>query len=162
MISILCAAENSNYKLLPGLEVYDFVRDAYTFSGQDAVITHAPCAQWSRMKAFARSNQREKDLAAFCFDKVITNGGIFEHPAGSSFFKFIGADMSQVISVHQCWWGFPARKNTYLYFAKCKPVSFPITFDLPASSVCAMHSAARSIQPVSFCKWLIDCVISTF
>lgn len=115
MITILCAKKDSIYKQIPGVDVWDIDRDAYFFTGSNPVITHAPCAQWSRMKAFANDNKDEKELAWFCLNKVLRNGGIFEHPAGSSFFKEAGITQN-IYSVDQSWWGFPARKRTYFVF----------------------------------------------
>ena len=83
---MLCAAPQSYYWSIPGLQIYDRQRDARSFQGSQPVIAHAPCAQWSKLKAFAAVDPGEKDLAWFCFKKWVANGGIFEHPEGSSFF----------------------------------------------------------------------------
>src|SRR5262245_34562401 len=111
-ITILCADDNSNYFKLndPDLIIYDRARDAWKYRDKFPVITHAPCQQWSRMKAFARFDMDAKMLAYHCYDLVLKNGGIFEHPAGSSFFNAVRADRKQIISVDQHWWNFPARK----------------------------------------------------
>lgn len=160
MITILCVAPKSNYYCIPGLDLWNLERNAYLFTGHNPVITHAPCAQWSRNRSFSKIDIISKELAVFCFNKVIDNGGIFEHPAGSYFFKYINASRSNIISVDQSWWGFPARKRTYLYFNHVKPLSFNISFDCPVKTVVNMHSTARSIMPLSFCQWLVDCVTS--
>ena len=161
-ISVLCTMPGSNYYRIPNLDCWDVKRNAFNFTGSNPVITHAPCPQWSRMKAFAKYNQRDRLLAYFCWDVVNTNGGIFEHPAGSSFFNHVGADWNKIISIDQMWFGFPARKRTYLYFNKCIPLQYPISFDCPVKLVEYMSSSMRSRQPLSLCKWLVDCADKKF
>lgn len=85
MISILCVAARSNYFSIPDLDLWPEKRDAYLFTSSDKVIAHPPCAQWSRLRRFSKEDARSKELAVFCFDKVNSNGGVFEHPMGSSF-----------------------------------------------------------------------------
>jgi hypothetical protein len=156
MITILGVAEKSNYKLIPGLDLWNAKRDMRNFKGSNKVIAHPPCAQWSRFRSFARSNIAEKDLAFFCLNIVHKNGGIFEHPAGSCFFKVANINMKRVISVDQSWWGFPARKRTYLYYVHCAPCQTPLSFNAIESKVCDLHSSSRSIMPLSFCQFLIN------
>lgn len=158
MISVLCVGDHrSNYRLIPGLDLWDAERDAYNFTGSNPVITHPPCQQWSQLKGFAHDKPREKELAWFCLETVNRNGGILEHPRGSSFFREAG--IRPTISVDQIWWGFPARKSTYLYFVGFKPQAFPLSFDCATKSVQNMSSTGeRSRQPLAFCQWLIKCV----
>lgn len=157
MISVLCVGDHrSNYRLIPGLDLWDAERDAYNFAGTNPVITHPPCQQWSQMRGFAHDNPREKELAWFCLEKVQRNGGILEHPRGSSFFHAAG--IRPTLSVNQSWFGFAGRKTTYLYFVGFKPQAFPITFDCPTKLVERMSSKERSRQPLAFCEWLIKCV----
>jgi hypothetical protein len=167
MITVLCAKKNSIYKTIPGVDVWDEERDAYFFTGSNPVITHAPCAQWSRMKAFANNNPDEKELAHFCLKNVIRNGGIFEHPAGSSFFKEAGISKN-IYSIEQSWWGFPARKRTYLFFHEVKPLPVPIMQHV-TTHVVGYHKASRRELPemsksersttiLSFAEWMIKCI----
>jgi len=167
MITVLCANKNSIYKQIPGIDVWDQVRDAYYFYGSNPVITHAPCAQWSRMKAFANYDTDAKELAFFCLKHVVRNGGIFEHPAGSSFFKEAGIEKN-VYSVDQSWWGFPASKKTYLFFSKCKPAPMPIFTPPPVFTFFGpnqdrtgkkeMPKSQRSKTVLPFAQWMIDCI----
>lgn len=160
-IAILCANENSIYKTIPGLEVYDINRDAYTYKGTDPIIAHPPCAQWSRLKAFAKINNKEKNLAYYCLDKIHENGiGILEHPMGSSFFKEAGI-VKNLYSVDQYWFGFPARKRTYLYFYRCKPIKFPLKFDAIETDVQKMKYESRSTTTEKFALWLIECILQS-
>lgn len=158
MTSVLCVAPGSNYYRLPGLDLWDKDRNAFLFTGQNKVIAHPPCQQWSRLHKFARNNPDEKQLAYFCWDVVNSNGGIFEHPAGSHFFRTVGASRSKIISVDQHWWGFNCRKRTYLYFHDCEPLSFPLNFDHHQSTLSAINPRLRSIMPLAFCEWLVACV----
>lgn len=172
MITVLCAKKNSLYKQIPGIDVWDEDRDAYFFTGSNPVITHAPCAQWSQMKGFANDNPDEKELAFFCLQKVLRNGGIFEHPAGSSFFKEAGIERN-IYSVDQSWWGFPARKRTFLFFHKCKPEPFPILTP-PPTGVIAPHrhvkgkgtkdmpKSQRATTVIPFAQWMIKSINTSY
>jgi len=176
LISVLCVMKKSNYELIPKLDLWGESRDAYFFTGSNPIITHAPCQQWSRMKGFANHNPDEKKLAFHCLKLVLRNGGIFEHPAGSSFFKEAGITKN-IYSVDQSWWGFKARKRTYLLFHKIKPLSFPLNFSPPTHVVSQglkingsgkprkgynflpdLKKSERSKMTLSFCQWLVDCV----
>lgn len=161
-ISILCAHPNSSYYRIPGLEVFDSKKDAFTFSGRNPVITHAPCQNWSRMRKFSNYNLKEKLLADWCFEIVNTNGGIFEHPAHSSFWKHCKADKKKIISIDQCWFGFPGRKSTWLYFHRCSYLEFPILRLPVVRDITQLHSSKRSLQPFEFSMWLVNSVNSTF
>lgn len=166
MISILCAKKDSLYKTIPGIDVWDEDRDAYFFTGSNPVITHAPCAQWSRMKAFAKENKDQKELAYFCLNKVIRNGGIFEHPAGSSFFKEAGVTKN-IYSVDQSWWGFAAKKHTYLFFHGCKPIQFPLFNHIPSKVInkfrhkgnpIELNKRERATTVIPFAHFLINSI----
>lgn len=158
MISILGVMPKSNYFLIQNLDLWTKERNAYLFNGNNKVITHAPCQQWSKLKAFAKVDILERDLAAFCFEKVLKNGGIFEHPKGSSFFKYIGANQKNIISINQSWFGFPAAKPTYLYFSNCAPGVLPLNFNAIKYKVADLHYSKRSLMPLAFCKWLVGSV----
>lgn len=154
--------KNSNYYKIPGLDLWNQERDAYNFTGSNPVICHPPCAQWSKLKAFAGTNKQEKELAYFCIEKVNQNGGILEHPAGSGIWKLPGIKRENIISINQHWFGFPAQKRTWLYFTQVKPISFPLNFNCPVKTVTELHSSSRSKQPLSFCIWLVQSIQETF
>lgn len=159
MISVLCVNKDSVYKSFPGLDVWDSERNVYNFIGSNPVITHAPCQQWSKLKFFAKENQFEKNLAWVCLEHVLDNGGIFEHPSGSEFFKKAGINKN-IYSIDQHWFGFPCRKRTYLFFHKCKPLPVPMRFEAIEKKVEQLHSSKRSDTTPQFAKWLIDSVTS--
>lgn len=160
MISVLCTSSESLYTQLPNLDLWPISRNAYNFNHDYPVITHAPCPQWSRLKAFSLADDHQKNLARFCLQKVFSNGGIFEHPAGSSFFKEVG--IKPTLSIDQSWFGFPVRKRTYLFFYKCKPLSFPLNFDIPPRSFSNLSHRQRSEMTLSLCSWLCECVYASF
>lgn len=171
-ISVLCVNRNSIYKTIPGLDVWDEDRDAYNFKGTNQVITHAPCQQWSKMKSFAKDNPREKELAFFCLNKVMVNGGIFEHPAGSSFFKAANVPRSSIYSVDQFWWGLECKKPTWLFFSQCKPLPYALRFEAITHQIKTGFNGANKIKngmkwmqktrhsytTIDFAKWLIASV----
>jgi hypothetical protein len=157
MITVLCVQKKSIYKSIDGLDCWDQDRDAYNFTGRNPIIAHPPCAQWSRLHHFAFKNEREKNLAFFCFQLIQQNGGIFEHPAGTSFFKRVGVS-SQVISIDQHWFGYPCKKRTYLYFNKCSPLSFPLNFEAYSRKFSDLSNLQRSRTTPALAKWLVSCI----
>lgn len=160
IISVLCVDVESTYFDIPGVDLWTKHRDIRNCKTSFPVITHAPCQQWSRLHAFANKND-EKELAYLCWDFVHKNGGIFEHPSGSHFFKTVNADKSKMLSVDQCWWGFPARKRTYLYFHECTWLPFPL-FQLPqVKELQCIRQHLRSRSPLSFNQWLVDSIRSS-
>lgn len=157
-INVLCVDKKTVYHQIPALVLWDKDKDAYNFSGSSPVITHAPCQQWSMLKHFAHNNPKEKELAWFCLEKVRANGGVFEHPFGSSFFKSAGITPS--ITVDQSWWGFRARKRTWLHFVGFHPCELP-AIDLrpvPVTTVQNMDKTERSSMTLSFAQWLVKSV----
>lgn len=160
-IVVLCAQNNSIYKTLPGLEVYDKARDAYNYKGTNLpIIAHPPCAQWSRLKSFAKQDKLEKDLAWYCLDKIHEAGiGILEHPMGSSFWKEANITKG-LYSIDQHWFGFPARKRTYLYFHGCKPDTLPLKFDAIKTTVDKLKYTTRSTTTKTLAEWLINSILN--
>lgn len=155
MIPVLCVMKGSNYYSIPNLDIYDKKRDAYNYAGADMVIAHPPCQQWSRLRKFAIDDKYERDLAPFCYEIVRKNGGILEHPAGSALFRYVNAPRSQIYSVDQSWWGFPARKRTYLFVQDLELLPYPISLDIPKMNVHQMHSSQRSKMTLSMCEWMV-------
>ncbi len=163
MISVLCTNRYTLYSKLVSdydIDLWNIDRDAYNFNGKNKVITHAPCAQWSRMKGFAKGSKLEKDLAFFCLEKVKKNGGIFEHPAHSSFFKEAG--IKKYYEVDQLEFGFVCRKKTWLFFHDCEPLVY-IPQIVPQivkyhTAILGTHQSGErrsTMMTKSFCEWLI-------
>src|ERR1700691_1091320 len=78
MVSVLCVQRRSIYKTM-GLDCYDEDRDMRTFTGENAVVCHPPCAQWSAMRHLANDNPAVKALALDCIEIIRKNGGVLEH-----------------------------------------------------------------------------------
>lgn len=164
-IAVLGVQPGSNYyKIkLPGvvLDLYDKERDMRTFDFSCPVITHAPCSQWSIMKAFARPNEDEKQLAFFALKAVHICGGIFEHPFKSSFFRDYVPDMYHAQKVYQSNFGFKAPKPTILYCNGVKLLPEPLTFAPVKQRTSAINGAYRAKTPMQFNLWLINSIITS-
>lgn len=160
-ISVLCCNEINNYSKLPYVFDWTKAMNAYNFNNSSPVIAHAPCAQWSRMRSFAKINMLEKDLAVFCFEQVQRNGGIFEHPSGTSFFKYIGCN-TNIQSINQSWFNFPATKKTLLYFNRCVPEQLPLSFNIPPKKVTQLNANERALCTPEFCQWLVNSIRTSF
>ncbi len=158
MISILCTETATNYNLIKGLDLWNIERDAFYFTGSNPVITHAPCAQWSRLKGLANNNPDEKELAYHCLKIVLRNGGIFEHPNGSNFFEEVGIDKNRLFVVNQNWFGFPSQKKTFLFFHKVQPLEIPRKYGQVHIGVNNLSSKVRSKTPLSMAQYLCACI----
>lgn len=163
-VAVLCVCPGSFYHEIPGLDLYDRRRDAYTYRGSDPVICHAPCAQWSQLRGLARPDVQAYRLAHLCYEVVSKNGGVFEHPSGSRVWSEFDWSGFRMYSVDQHWFGFPARKRTRLAFRDCYACEeMPLNFDLPRSKVEMMFSGgARERTPLLFDRWLVNCVRNSY
>lgn len=173
-IPVLCIDKKSNYRLLSqnrlhfreefyNLDLYDKNRDAYTFNSSQKLIAHPPCQQWSKLKGLATYNKREKEIALFCWEKVNQNGGILEHPLGSSLFNYVNADKKKIYLVHQHIFGFAAQKPTLLY---CHNINIlPIPSHMPGvyadlKNVNEITANLRSRMTSRFCVYLIKSLLN--
>jgi hypothetical protein len=156
-IAVLCASNKSKYYLINGLDIYDNNRNAFTFNSNLPIIAHPPCAQWSRLKGLAKPLILEKYLAVWCYEWIVKNGGILEHPNGSYLFDYLGI-RNKCYKVDLREFGYPAIKTTLLYFHNYKPISQPLTLEPARSNVTKMHSADRMITPIKFNRWLVDAI----
>lgn len=62
-VAVLFARQDSTYKGLPDVDVYDIERDARTFQGGMPVVAHPPCRAWGRLRTFANPRPDEMNLA---------------------------------------------------------------------------------------------------
>lgn len=70
-VSVLCAARNSIYYDMEGVEVFDVDRDARTFRGDTPIIGHPPCRGWSAFLAHqAKPAAGEKELGLWVCDQL--------------------------------------------------------------------------------------------
>ena len=93
MIPVLFTMQKSNYLQFKECDCYDEKRNALTYNGLTAIIAHPPCRLWSRLRHFSKAPLKEKYLGIWAINKVRGIGGIVEHPAGSSLFRFMNIPM---------------------------------------------------------------------
>lgn len=171
-IAVLFARPDSVYKTLPDLDVFDMERDARTYVGDLPVIAHPPCRAWGRLRQFAKPRIDERELAIFAIDIVRSNGGVLEHPMGSSLWKHAGLPRpgqrdsygGWTLSLNQVDFGHRARKSTWLYINGINPPDIPALPSqsrLPTTTVDKMGKAAREHTPMLFAQWLVQLAILT-
>ena len=164
-ISILCTHKHSHYHDIPGTDCYDIDRDSRSFTGRSPVIAHPPCRGWTTFgKAMgAKPRPGEKDLAYFCLERVIQNGGILEHPYRSEFAK-LAEDIPylKTVIVNQSWFGMYVEKKTRLLMPSWYQLA-ELPFNLvPHNSYEKRYrfwaNKDSSISPLAFCQWLIETI----
>lgn len=134
-VAVLFARSDSNYKRIPGCDVWDSERDALNWTGGVPVIAHPPCRAWGQLRKLANPRPGEKELAYFAVDAVRKNGGVLEHPKRSTLFTCPAAGLPQpgerdqfggwTLPIFQSWWGHRAEKPTFLYIVGCEPSDIP-------------------------------------
>lgn len=136
-VAVLCAATNSIYHTLPGVDVYDVKRDARTFPGGVPVIAHPPCRSWSAYCAHqAKPAEGERELGLWCVEQLRECGGILEQPAHSRLFRAAGIPKPDEgergglwsMLVWQAWWGYPMKKATWLAFSGVDPAAVLVPY----------------------------------
>jgi hypothetical protein len=132
-VAVLFARADSNYKQLPGVEVFDIERDARTYDGPWPVIAHPPCRGWGRLRKFAKVRPDERNLARLGVALVRAYGGVLEHPEGSTLWNDqqlpAPGEVDQyggwTHAISQHWFGHRAEKLTLLYIVGVRPVDVP-------------------------------------
>lgn len=177
LLAALFVLRDSVYKSIPGVDCYDEDRDARTYIGNYPVIAHPPCRSWGRFKHFSKGNMEDKALAPWAVETVRRCGGVLEHPAYSSLWKYCGlpapgfgydAFGGWTLSVDQFWFGHKAQKRTWLYIVGCHPMQIPaysinlsaITHVVDTRSRANRHKAyithrERHATPEPFARWLV-------
>ena len=167
-VAVLCAAGRSIYHHLPNTIVFDKHRDSCHFAATLPVVAHPPCRTWSRNLAHCAkptAREAERNLAWFCLEQVIRNGGVFEHPAHSKF--WLAAKLPApgdftdpflyTIQVEQAWWGFATRKKTWLLIAglpKAYLPPIPFRLTMPNRQLASLSTAQRSRTLLPFAAFL--------
>jgi len=133
-VAVLFARQDSTYKGLPDVDVFDIARDARTFQGGMPVVAHPPCRAWGRLRAFANPRPDEMNLARLAVALVREFGGVLEHPAGSTLWAAQmlprpGGARDQyggwTFAAPQMWWGHKAEKATWFYIVGVAPADMP-------------------------------------
>lgn len=172
-IPVLFCLPGSAYKKYVFSDCYDITRNALNYRGPQAIIAHPPCRTWGRLSHLSTAPRSERLLAMWAIQKVRTNGGILEHPAGSRLFKkmLIPLDGSPdqtggfVVSINQHWFGFKAKKRTYLYIVGCSRSqlpALPLSFDAITHSVSSsrnyleLDKSKHSETVPKLCEWLFE------
>lgn len=132
-VAVLFAREDSIYKLLAGVEVWDSHSDARNFAGGMPVVAHPPCRAWGGLAHMANPAPGEKELGPWAVEQVRKWGGVLEHPIASKLWPACGlpepGDRDEAagftVEVQQYWWGHRAEKWTRLYVCGCEPADLP-------------------------------------
>jgi hypothetical protein len=178
MISILFVAKNSVYKTMTDsvgepLDYWDEERDAMRWPGGNSIVAHPPCRLFCQLRHMSTAPMKEKRLAYFAVAKVRKWGGVLEHPAMTTLWKESGlptpgsSDRWGVsIAVNQWWFGFPARKTTWLYICGAESIpmiplkigepEFTVSFDKGQSKRGLTTYKQRSATPPAFARWLVE------
>lgn len=133
MVTALFVRKDSVYKAMAGVDAWDAERDARNYVGGTTVIAHPPCGQWGRLRGLATRNLPEKSLAVHAVLAVRRDGGVLEHPIGSTLWKHcrlpnpgrIDKWGGFTLPVLQQWWGHKAEKATWLYICGITPSQIP-------------------------------------
>lgn len=177
-VAVLFARADSNYKTIPGCDVWDADRDARRWPGGAPVVAHPPCRAWGKLRQFAKPRPDEKELALFAVEKVRTFGGVLEHPAGSTLWTAAGLPRPQefldnwggwTLEAEQFHWGHRAAKKTWFYIVGKGPNDLP---PMPNREGRPTHCIAptrhggvrlptvtkpeREHTPVALALWLVD------
>jgi len=156
-VAALFVQPNGHYFNLAGVEPWDEVRDARTYSGPHRVVAHPPCSRWCQLAYINQKRYGHKvgdDGGCFeaALNAVRVYGGVLEHPAFSyawPAFKIprpprAGWQATScggwVCQVSQAAYGHRARKLTWLYYSGVNP-PLSLRWDVPAPTA-----------QVSFCK----------
>lgn len=175
-VAVLFARRDSIYKDIPFTDVFDEDRDALSFTGGFPVVAHPPCRGWGRLRAFSNHTEAELDLARFAVRQVRDNGGVLEHPYGSSLWTdqnlpAVGSRDQYggyTLPVFQHWFGHRAQKATLLYIVGCEPKNipaYPLNLETPSHVVARsskgpghrpeITKAEREATPKPFAIWLM-------
>lgn len=150
-VTVLCTCKGSHYQTLHGVECYDENRDARTWTGGTVIVAHPPCAQWGRLRGLAKVNEDVKALGPLAVRLVRENGGVLEHPAGSTLWPACGLPTPGArdewggftLDVDQVIWGHKAQKRTWLYVCGCQPEELP---PIPAPGAVPTHRVTSSAK----------------
>jgi hypothetical protein len=176
MVAILFARNDSNYKALPGVDVWDKTMDARRWPGGSQVVAHPPCRAWGNLKHLAKPLPHEKDLAIFAVQMVRKFSGVLEHPSGSQLWDAMmipSADMfgdefgGYTIEIDQWDFGHVAHKPTKIYVCGLDygllPQLPPKRYGKPAKSITGQvfgtvrcTDKEREYTPMPLAIWMVE------
>lgn len=142
MINALFVETNGVYFKHKNIIPWDIELNAFNCKNGAPAIAHPPCKRWGRYWSGGPSVKVKKNLGddencfAFSLWYVRTFGGIIEHPEASYAWKWFGINKppksggwikaddfgGQTCCVEQGHYGHKARKATWLYINKVKPI----------------------------------------
>lgn len=168
-IPVLFVHARSNYKKLDTFDCYDEKRNALSFTGSLPVIVHPPCRLFSRLRGMSCAPPEEKELAYWAVDLVRKNGGVLEHPVGSTLWKDKNLPLPGqydefggfTICINQSWFGYYAEKRTLLYIVGIKMgdlPGYPLSFDAVQKMVPQLTKKQRSETTVELCMYLAEII----
>jgi hypothetical protein len=135
MIAALFVERDGTYYGIPGVQPWDAIRDARTYTGPHPVVAHPPCQRWGRYWHGSTRNPHQYRMGedGGCFAAALTAvrnyRGVLEHPAHSHAWRWYGitpppakggwvkADEfgGWTCQVEQGHYGHLSRKATWLY-----------------------------------------------
>jgi hypothetical protein len=181
-VAALFVRRDSVYKDMPGVDAWDEDRDARRWPGGTPAVAHPPCRGWGVLRnvRFARHTAEERALGPLAVNLIRQNGGILEHPAGSTLWKYEGLPETEESDCHGGWtlvvdqyaFGHRAAKLTKLYIVGCAPKELPpipLRLGVPTHVVTNGHGLRkgdpgfrsrvtdreRDATPAAFGEWLV-------
>lgn len=180
-VAVLFACDQSPYKLIAGVDVWDKKRDARRYAGNTVVITHPPCRLWGNLRTVVtKAPPEEKELGPWAVEQVRRCGGVLEHPEGSILFEHCKCgevgDAGWILEVDQWHWGHACAKPTKLYIVGCPPNRVPAQprrEGNPDRCISQGHGVRighplfrsrvtqweREATPPAFAKWLVELAV---
>ena len=139
MVTVLFADPTGTYSQL-SVDLWDEVRDARKYYGDNPVVAHPPCQRWTRLgyaswKRWGGDHNKpgnDNGCFASAIQTVRRVGGVIEHPAFTKAFAAYGipapnsnhwvqiADREYICEVLQSQWGHQAQKRTWLFLVSKK------------------------------------------
>lgn len=160
-INVLFTSRDSIYKELD-LQCWDIDRNALNFDGDGPIIAHPPCRGWSNsMRKLAKPRKGERSLFGFALRKLITNGGVIEHPYLSLAWRYYKPHRFglKTVQCDQQWFGHVFRKRTWLLMPESYDLEeFPFflcTYGNSYRQWANIHPRVREQTPLEFATYLI-------
>lgn len=181
-VAVLFARQDSVYKTLDNVDVWDAQRDALNWPGGLPVVAHPPCRAWGSLSHMAKPRAGEKDLAPWAVDMVRRYGGVLEHPKASKLWVAKRLPLPNEVDefggwtlpIFQCNFGHVCEKPTFLYICGVTPSDIPLMPVLPGPQAKVITKSRqrknpdcigyrmeatkpeREHTPLALAKWLVS------